>query len=105
MLQGLRACQRSGLSLRQAIIAPHLLPFKHAIEGIYPSVRLRAPAFPGTLRRAFAVDNWLYEPFSRLVQRAACAVSRTHVGVPQVYLLWIVAGAVAVIGLVLLLAR
>lgn len=81
------------------------LPFKHAIEGIYPRIRVRAPAFPSTLRRALAIDTWLYEPFSRLVQRTASMVSATHVGVPQVYLLWIVAGAVAVIGLVLFLAR
>lgn len=80
------------------------LPFKHAIEGIYPTVRLRAPAFPAPLRRVLAVDSWLYLPIARFVERAALRVSLTHVGVPQVYLLWIVVGAVAVIGTVLLLA-
>ncbi len=28
-------------------------------------------------------------------------MSRTHVGIPQVYLLWIVVGAIAVVGIVL----
>lgn len=79
------------------------LPFKHAFEGIYPRVRWRVPAFPHVLRRAFDVDAWAYQPLGRVVERSAGAVSRSHVGVPQMYLLWIVAGAVAVVAIVLAL--
>lgn len=59
------------------------------------------PAFPAGLRRVFDVDSWAYQPVARLVERSAGAVSRSHVGVPQVYLLWIVVGAVAVVAIVL----
>jgi len=77
------------------------LPFKHAFEGIYPRFRWRAPAFPGAVRRAFDADTWAYLPLVRAVERSAGAVSRSHVGVPQVYLLWIVVGAIAVVAIVL----
>jgi hypothetical protein len=62
---------------------------------------MRAPAFPPWLRRAFDLDSWLYLPVARAVERGARGVSRTHVGIPQVYLLWIVVGAIAVVGIVL----
>ena len=77
------------------------LPFKRAFQGIYPSIRVRAPAFPLWLRRAFDLDTWFYLPVARAVEGGARRVSRTHVGIPQVYLLWIVVGAIAVIGIVL----
>ena len=78
------------------------LPFKHAFRGVYPSVKIHSPAFPPGLRRALDPDSWLYLPVARWVDRTSRAVSRTHVGVPQVYLLWIVLGAVAVVTVVLL---
>jgi hydrogenase-4 component B len=77
------------------------LPFKHAFEGIYPRFRWRVPAFPEAVRRAFDADTWAYLPLARAVERSAGAVSRSHVGVPQVYLLWIVVGAIAVVAIVL----
>jgi hydrogenase-4 component B len=81
------------------------LPFKHAFRGIYPTVEARAPAFPPWLRRAFDVDSWFYFPVGKAVDRGARGFSRTHVGIPQMYLLWIVAGAVAVIGILLIFVR
>jgi hydrogenase-4 component B len=81
------------------------LPFKHAFAGIYPRVRWRVPAFPAAVRRVFDADTWGYLPLARLVERSAGAVSRSHVGVPQVYLVWIVLGAIAVVGIVLGLVR
>ena len=78
------------------------LPFKHAFQGIYPSARLRAPHFPAPLRRALDFDRWFYTPAVKAVDAAAGRVSRTHVGIPQVYLLWIVIGAVVVTGILLL---
>jgi len=71
-------------------------PFEHAFEKIYPRLEMRAPRFPVRLRRAFECDGWLYAPVVHGVMRAAERVSRTHVGTPQVYLLWMVIGALVV---------
>ena len=38
---------------------------------------------------------------SKLIDKAAGRVSRTHVGTPQIYLLWIVIGAIVVTGIML----
>jgi hydrogenase-4 component B len=81
------------------------LPFKHAFQGIYPSGQIHVPKFPAPLRRALDFDQWLYTPFIKMVDRAAGRVSRTHVGTPQIYLLWIVIGAVMVTGILLLVNR
>lgn len=78
-------------------------PFKHAFQGIYPAFRLRAPRFPKPLRSAFDVDRWLYGPLAHSVDWAAKRVSRTHVGTPQIYLLWIVVGAALVVATMLAL--
>src|SRR5208337_3694195 len=75
------------------------LPFKHAFQGIYPSGKVHVPKFPAPLRRALDFDRWVYTPFIKMIDRAANRVSRTHVGTPQVYLLWIVIGAVIVTGI------
>jgi hydrogenase-4 component B len=78
------------------------LPFKHAFQGIYPSGTVHVPKFPAPLRRALDFDQWLYTPAIKMIDRAAGRVSRTHVGTPQIYLLWIVIGAVLVTGILLL---
>ena len=80
------------------------VPFKHAFHSIYPVWNVSVPPFPPRLRRALELDRWLFEPLVRLVDRAASGVSKTHVGTPQVYLLWIVIGAMAVLGIMLVLA-
>jgi hydrogenase-4 component B len=77
------------------------LPFKHAFQGIYPSGRVRVPRFPASLRRALDFDRWLYIPTVKAVDSAADRVSRTHVGIPQIYLLWIIIGAMVVTGILL----
>ena len=77
------------------------LPFKHAFQGIYPSGKVHVPKFPAPLRRALDFDRWLYTPAIKMIDRAAGRVSRTHVGTPQIYLLWIVIGAVMVTGIML----
>jgi hydrogenase-4 component B len=72
------------------------LPFKHAVQGVYPAGKVRVPKFPALLRRALDFDRWLYVPTVKAIDRGADRVSRTHVGTPQIYLLWIVIGAVIV---------
>ncbi len=81
------------------------LPFKHAFENIYPEGRLPVPRFPALIRRLLDFDRWLYTPAAEAVEKTAAAISRTHVGTPQVYLLWTVIGAVVVAGIMLALAR
>ena len=75
------------------------LPFKHAFQGIYPSGKVHVPRFPASLRRALDFDQWLYTPTVKAIDRTADRVSRTHVGTPQIYLLWIVIGAIVVTGI------
>jgi hydrogenase-4 component B len=77
-------------------------PFKEAFGGIYPKPVWRPPAFPAPVRRILDPDSWFYLPFAHAVERAAKGVSRTHTGVPQVYLLWMVVGVVAVIAILFL---
>ena len=81
------------------------LPFKHAFHGVYPTFTARAPAFPRPLRRAFDLDRWLYDPVARSVDWAARAAGRTHAGVPQLYLLWMLLGAAVVVAILLLTVR
>ena len=77
------------------------LPFKHAFQGIYPLGKVPVPRFPAPLRRALDFDQWLYRPTVKAIDAAADRVSRTHVGTPQIYLLWIVIGAIIVTGIML----
>ncbi|MGE5237101.1 MAG: proton-conducting transporter membrane subunit [Acidobacteriota bacterium] len=80
-------------------------PFKEAFRGVYPVIHVVPPHLPAALRRAFEVDGWLYGPVGRGLERAARGVSRTHVGIPQVYLLWVVVGAALVAAVLLALAH
>jgi hydrogenase-4 component B len=80
------------------------LPFKHVFQGVYPLTRVHVPKFPAPLRRLLDFDRWLYAPTVRVIETAADEVSRTHVGTPQIYLLWIVIGAIVVAAILLLLA-
>ncbi|NJD10654.1 MAG: oxidoreductase [Gemmatimonadetes bacterium] len=77
-------------------------PFKEAFHGVYPTLHGQLPAFPPPLRRALDPDHWLYYPIARASEQAARGVSRTHTGVLQVYLLWIILGAIAVLSIILL---
>lgn len=81
------------------------LPFNHAFQGVYPAGRLPVPRLPAAIRRLLNFDRWLYIPAVRAIERTADGVSRTHVGTPQIYLLWIVIGAVVVMAITLVVAR
>jgi hydrogenase-4 component B len=72
------------------------LPFKRAFDGIYPMYPLTAPTFPSWLRGALDFDNWLYNPVVRAIDGLVLKTSKSHSGIPQVYLLWTVIGAAAV---------
>jgi len=81
------------------------LPFKHAFQGIYPSGKVHVPRFPAPLRRVLDFDRWLFNPTAKAIDTTADRVSRTHVGIPQIYLLWIVIGAIVVTGILVWVGR
>jgi hydrogenase-4 component B len=80
-------------------------PFKHAFDRLYPRVRLPRIAFPRRLERAFDLDSWLYSPFIRAGGRLAERLSRTHSGIPQIYMLWQVVGVILVLALLFFLLK
>jgi hydrogenase-4 component B len=73
--------------------------FNRAFAGIYPTVRLPRLKFPRILERAFDLDSWLYGPFIRAGSKVAERISRTHVGIPQMYMIWQVVGMIVVLAL------
>ena len=80
-------------------------PFNEAFPKVY--LRLPLPRLPGLrrLRSAFDLDTWFYNPLVRAGERAVNKVSRSHVGIPQLYMIWQVAGMVLVITILFLIVR
>lgn len=76
-------------------------------EGMYPkSISLPKVALPKKLLGVLDIDRWLYYPFVNGLMRLSRWFSRVHVGIPQVYILWIVLGVtVCIIVLFLLPAK
>lgn len=72
-------------------------PFKHAFDRLYPRIGVPRIAFPRVLERIFDLDSWLYGPFVRAGGRLAQRLSRTHSGIPQIYMLWQVIGVILVL--------
>ena len=67
-------------------------------EGLYPkSFPLPKITMPQLLRAVLNIDQWLYYPFANGFMRLSRWFSRVHVGVPQVYILWIIIGVIAAI--------
>ena len=53
--------------------------------------------FKTDLTRIFNLDDWFYYPLSKSVVSTSKWFARSHVGIPQVYLLWTVIGAIITI--------
>lgn len=79
------------------------LPFKRFFSvrvgsyeqaGLYPALRVPKLRLPTELRQVFDIDRFLYNPIVRWSLSAMERFSRTHVGIPQVYVLWMVIGMV-----------
>jgi hydrogenase-4 component B len=65
--------------------------------GLYPHLRLpRIKPLTGW-RRFLGLDEWLYDPLVKGLRGMLDSFSRTHVGIPQVYVLWMVLGVVMAI--------
>jgi len=82
------------------------LPFKSLIrirvgryqrEGIYPSFKLPKISLSPGLKRIFDVDEYFFYPIARFSMRMIDKFSRIHVGIPQVYVLWMIVGMILAI--------
>jgi hypothetical protein len=73
-------------------------------EGVYPAFRMPTVKLPMELRRAFDIDHFFYDPVVRWSMRFMERFSRTHVGIPQVYVLWMVIGIVVAIAILFALS-
>jgi hydrogenase-4 component B len=82
-------------------------PFKHIFsfkiwgikfEGLYPkNISFPRITMPNILRKVLDIDHWLYYPIASGFMNLSRWFSRVHVGVPQVYILWIILGLIACI--------
>ncbi len=61
--------------------------------------------YPEGLARVFNVDNWLFGPLVEIGGRLTGRISRAHIGIPQMYLIWQVAGAALVMAALFWLLR
>lgn len=73
-------------------------------EGVYPAFRVPTPKLPTELWRAFDIDQFLYDPVVRWSMGFMERFSRIHVGIPQVYVLWMVIGIVVAIAILFALS-
>ncbi len=71
-----------------------LLPFNQYFAKIYPSIPIPKLPRPAAILRLLDVDKWLYYPGLRLGERIIRVFSATHAGFPQLYMLWVIIGAV-----------
>jgi hypothetical protein len=80
-------------------------PFNEAFARLYPRIPL--PRLPSIrrVRAVLDVDQWLIGPFVRGGGLAVDKFSRTHLGTPQLYMVWQVAGVVAVVALLFMVVR
>jgi len=80
-------------------------PFRRAFERVYLATGVPTSGYPSALGRAFDLDRWLYGPIVRAGASVAERFSRSHVGIPQYYLLWQVIGMVVVLAALFALVR
>jgi hydrogenase-4 component B len=80
-------------------------PFRRAFERVYLATGVPRSGYPSALGRAFDLDRWLYGPIVRAGAAVAERFSRSHVGIPQYYLLWQVIGVVIVLAALFALIR
>jgi hypothetical protein len=73
-----------------------VLPFKSAFSKIYPSFRLPKIQM-GFLKKLFDFDGWLYNPLVNSGSRLTDKISRSHSGLPAMYMLWQLIGVVLVL--------
>ena len=70
-----------------------VLPFKNAFRRIYPSIPLPRVQL-GFLKKLLDFDGWLYNPLVNSGSRLTDKISRSHSGLPAMYMLWQLVGVV-----------
>ncbi len=82
-----------------------VLPFKEAFAAVYPTIKL--PKMPALKKVGDMLDfdRWLYKPVVDVGGRAVDRLSRTHSGIPQVYMLWQLVGVIVVLAVLLVVLR
>ncbi|MGC8834324.1 MAG: proton-conducting transporter membrane subunit [Armatimonadota bacterium] len=80
-------------------------PFNAAFSKVYPTIPL--PQIGGTpsVRAVLDIDRWLFNPLVKIGADLVSAISRTHVGTPQLYLIWQVVGMAVVLAVLLAVVR
>lgn len=70
-----------------------LLTFNRYFAKLYPSIPVPKLPRPASVLKLLNIDKWLYYPGLRLGERLIRAISATHAGFPQLYMLWMIVGA------------
>ncbi|MCL6519526.1 MAG: hypothetical protein K6T99_06800 [Armatimonadetes bacterium] len=81
------------------------LPFKTAFAKVYPSISIPKISALQGFRKVLDLDSWLYSPILKVGARFTERVSRTHSGVPHVYMIWQLIGAVIAFAILFILIR
>ena len=74
-----------------------LLPFNRLFSRIYQPIIIPKLSRPNSILGLLNIDNWLYYPGVRIGEWIVRTTSRTHIGVPQMYMLWVIGGAILTI--------
>ncbi|MBN2319500.1 MAG: hypothetical protein JXR49_10510 [Acidobacteria bacterium] len=80
------------------------VPLKRYFESLNRSLIPKKLKFRTDLSKIFDLDKWIYYPLSRSLVKTSQWFARSHVGIPQIYLLWTVMGAVITIAVLFWLA-
>jgi hydrogenase-4 component B len=70
---------------------------RYRVDTFFPSIPLPKVGGLAWLRKAVNLDEWLYYPAIRAGSRFCQRFRETHVGIPQVYVLWMAVGMVLAI--------
>jgi hydrogenase-4 component B len=93
----------------------YYLPFKEMFSirvgryqrpGVYPTIKYPKLTFgeADRLKKILNIDRWFYEPLTRGFNAVSARFSATHSGIPHVYLLWLLIGAIAAVILLFVLS-
>lgn len=82
-----------------------VLPFKEVFANIYPSIPVPRVQALQIVRKILDFDKWLYNPFVKTGGWMVDRFSRTHIGVPQMYMIWQLAGVILVMAALFALFR
>jgi len=80
-------------------------PFNEVLAKVYPHVPI--PRLPSIkkLKALLDLDHWLYNPLVKAGGNTVDKVSRSHVGTPQLYMVWQVGGMVIVLAVLIWIVR